>query len=74
MPRWPMSKAGRTDAGGFRDRRRAGRLRQAAALQVMIDKALAVRKDKLGAAFGRIDAAKMLEVERCLTVLLGIPR
>ena len=42
--------------------------------QVMIDKALTVRKDKLGAVFGRIDAGTMLEVERCLAVFLGIAR
>jgi mRNA interferase MazF len=42
--------------------------------QVMIDKALTVRKDKLGAPFGRIDAGTLLEVERCLAVFLGIAR
>ncbi|HUH59112.1 MAG TPA: type II toxin-antitoxin system PemK/MazF family toxin [Candidimonas sp.] len=42
--------------------------------QVMIDKAMAVRRDKLGAVFGRIDADAMVEVERCLAVFLGIAK
>lgn len=40
--------------------------------QVMVDKAMTVRRDKLGPAFGRIDAAAMLEIERCLAVFVGI--
>lgn len=40
--------------------------------QVMIDKAVTVRREKLGPAFGRIDANTLLEVERCLAVFLGI--
>jgi mRNA interferase MazF len=40
--------------------------------QVMVDKAMTVRKDKLGSSFGRIDAAAMLEVERRLALFLGI--
>lgn len=42
--------------------------------QVMVDKAMTVRRDKLGAAFGRIDANALLEVERCLAVFLGIAK
>lgn len=42
------------------------------ASQVMIDKALTVKREKLGRAFGRLDSATMLEVERCLAVFLGI--
>ena len=40
--------------------------------QVMVDKSMTVRRDKLGQAFGRIDVDVMVEVERCLAVFLGI--
>lgn len=40
--------------------------------QVMVDKAMTVKRDKLGPAFGRIDADAMLSIERCLAVFLGI--
>ena len=42
--------------------------------QVMADKAVTVRRDKLGPTFGRIDADSMVEVERCLAVFLGIAK
>jgi mRNA interferase MazF len=42
--------------------------------QVMVDKAMTVKRDKVGQAFGRIDADAMVEVERCLAVFLGIVR
>lgn len=42
--------------------------------QVMIDKAMTVRRDKVSAAIGRIDPDTMLEVERCLAVFLGIAK
>jgi len=42
--------------------------------QVMVDKAMTVKHDKLGQAFGRIDADAMVEVERCLAVFLGIAK
>lgn len=42
--------------------------------QVMVDKAMTVRRDKLGTAFGRINADALLEVERCLAVFLGIAK
>ncbi len=42
--------------------------------QVMVDKAMTVRRDKLGQAFGRIEAEAMVEVERCLAVFLGIAK
>jgi len=42
--------------------------------QVMVDKAMTVRRDKLGQAFGRIEAEAMMEVERCLAVFLGIAK
>jgi len=40
--------------------------------QVMVDKAMTVKLDKVGPAFGRIDADVLMEVERCLAVFLGI--
>ncbi|MBS0466256.1 MAG: type II toxin-antitoxin system PemK/MazF family toxin [Proteobacteria bacterium] len=40
--------------------------------QVMVDKTMTVQRDKLGPAFGRIDADALVEVERCLAVFLGI--
>ncbi len=40
--------------------------------QVMVDKAVTVKRDKVGAAFGRIDADALVKVERCLAVFLGI--
>ena len=40
--------------------------------QVMVDKAMTVKRDKVGLAFGHIDADAMVEVERCLAVFLGI--
>lgn len=42
--------------------------------QVMVDKAMTVKRDKVGQAFGCIDADAMVEVERCLAVFLGIAK
>jgi mRNA interferase MazF len=42
--------------------------------QVMVDKAMTVRRDKVGPAFGRIDADALVEIERCLAVFLGIAK
>lgn len=42
--------------------------------QVMVDKAITVKRDKLGEAFGSAGDALMLEVGRCLAVFLGIAR
>ena len=42
--------------------------------QVMADKAVTVRRDKLGPTIGRNDADSMVEVERCLAVFLGIAK
>ncbi len=42
--------------------------------QVMVDKATTVKRDKLGPAFGRIDADALVEIERCLAVFLGIAK
>lgn len=40
--------------------------------QVMIDKAMTVRRDKLGPAFGRLDDETMLPIRRSLAVFLGL--
>ena len=42
--------------------------------QVMLDKAVTLKRDKLGPAFGRIDADALVEFERCLAVFLGIAK
>ena len=42
--------------------------------QVMVDKAMTVKRDRVGPAFGRLDANAMVEVERCLAVFLGIAK
>jgi mRNA interferase MazF len=42
--------------------------------QVMVDKAMTVKRDKLGPAFGYIDSDALVEVERCLAVFLGIAK
>ena len=42
--------------------------------QVMLDKAMTVKRDKIGPAFGQIDVDTMIEIERCLAVFLGIAK
>ena len=42
--------------------------------QVMVDKAMTVKRDKLGDAFGYASDEVMLEVGRCLAVFLGIAK
>lgn len=42
--------------------------------QVMVDKTVTIKRDKLGATFGRVDGDAMIEVERCLAVFLGIAK
>jgi len=42
--------------------------------QVMVDKAMAVKRDKLSEAFGAASDEVMLEIGRCLAVFLGIAR
>jgi len=42
--------------------------------QVMIDKTMTVKRDKVGSAFGRISAEQLVEIERRLAVFLGIAR
>jgi len=39
--------------------------------QVMIDKAMTVRRDRVGAAFGRLEADTMVAVNRSLALFLG---
>jgi mRNA interferase MazF len=42
--------------------------------QVMVDKAMTVKRGKIGPAFGNIDADTMVEIERCLAVFLGVAK
>jgi mRNA interferase MazF len=42
--------------------------------QVMVDKAMTVKRDKIGPVFGHIESESLLEVERCLAVFLGIAK
>jgi len=42
--------------------------------QVMVDKVMTVRRDKIGPAFGHLNADALVEVERCLAVFLGIAK
>ncbi len=42
--------------------------------QVMVDKVMTVKRQKVGQAFGCIDSDAMVEIERCLAVFLGIAK
>jgi len=42
--------------------------------QIMVDKAMTVKRDNLGPVFGSATEKAMIEVGRCLAVLLGIAR
>lgn len=42
--------------------------------QIMIDKVITVRRDKMSAPFGTLAPQTLLEVERCLAVFLGIAK
>lgn len=42
--------------------------------QVMIDKAMTVKREKLGRPIGRIDTATMVEIDRRLAIFLGIAK
>jgi len=42
--------------------------------QVMVDKTMTVKRDRVGPVFGRIDADELVEDERCLAVFLGIAK
>jgi mRNA interferase MazF len=40
----------------------------------MVDRAMTVKRDKVGQVFGRIDVDTLVEVERSLAVFLGIAK
>ena len=40
--------------------------------QVMVDKVMSVRRDRVGSVIGRVDSASMLAVTRALAVFVGI--
>ena len=42
--------------------------------QIMIDKALTIRREKTGQVIGHIGADVLIEVERCLALFLGIAK
>lgn len=42
--------------------------------QVMVDTPMTVKRDRLGATFGRISAATLADIERCLAMFLGIAK
>ncbi len=42
--------------------------------QVMVDKTITVRREKIGSVLGQVAPEKMLEIERCLAVFLGIAK
>lgn len=42
--------------------------------QVMVDKIMTMKRDKLGPSFGRIDQDLLIEVERSMAVFLGIAK
>jgi mRNA interferase MazF len=42
--------------------------------QVMVDKAITIKKNKIGTPFGRINPDNLVEIERCLAVFLGIAK
>lgn len=42
--------------------------------QVMVDKVITVKRDKVGPTFGRLDEDIMVGIERCLAVFLGIAK
>jgi len=42
--------------------------------QVMIDKILTVKNEKIGQTIGRLNADVLVEIERCLAVFLGVAK
>lgn len=40
--------------------------------QIMVDKAMTIKRERLGPVFGEADAETMLAVTRCLAVFLGL--
>jgi mRNA interferase MazF len=42
--------------------------------QVMVDKAMTIRREKMGPPFGRIDLDTLVEIERRLALFVGIAK
>jgi len=42
--------------------------------QVMVDKTMTLRREKIGQILGRLDTEALLQVERCLALFLGIAK
>jgi mRNA interferase MazF len=42
--------------------------------QVMVDKAITVKREKVGNTLGHIDTVTMIEIERCMAVFIGISK
>ena len=42
--------------------------------QVMVDKAITLRRDRIGQVIGQVEGEVLSSVERCLAVFLGIAR
>ena len=42
--------------------------------QIMVDKIMTVKRDKIGPSFGQIDVDALVEIERCLAIFLGIAK
>ena len=42
--------------------------------QVMVDKTMTVRREKIGPLLGRVEPGRMLEIERCLAIFLGVAK
>jgi mRNA interferase MazF len=42
--------------------------------QIMIDKCMTVRREKISPSFGRLGNSTLVEIERCLALFLGIAR
>lgn len=42
--------------------------------QIMIDKPVTLRRDRIGLGFGQLEQQRLIEVERCLALFLGIAK
>lgn len=42
--------------------------------QIMVDKTITIRQDKIRQTLGHVDASILVQVERCLAVFLGIAK
>jgi mRNA interferase MazF len=40
----------------------------------MVDKTMTVRREKIGPVLGRVEPERMLEIERCLAIFLGVAK